>query len=269
VVMIGGDAYGWEAAAPLLLSVAAFGRVPPSAAALAQGGGAAASLTTASEEAPARSWWFFGSRSAAPTSPSVPASGASDAASAASTLAGTAAALSNSAGIGDDAQQPRTPPELQPSYSKTLTLDSDGLKSLNLKPGENEAVFCVTSKMQGRATVQCVVHLWEHDEQVVISDIDGTITRSDIMGHAASILGRDWTHEGVAGLFTMISKNGYKFLYLTSRSISHAPLTREYLSSIEQDRGTKLPIGPIFFSPDNLILAFHREVIARNPQEFK
>lgn len=133
VVMIGGDAYGWEAAAPLLLSVAAFGRVPPSATALEQGGEAVASLA-ASEEAPTRSWWFFGSRSERPSAASPPTPVASaGGGSAASTLAATAAALSGSAGGGDDPQQPRTPPELTPTYSKSLTLDSDGLKSLNLK----------------------------------------------------------------------------------------------------------------------------------------
>ena len=59
-----------------------------------------------------------------------------------------------------------------------------------------------------------------------IADIDGTITRSDVMGHFAALLSKDWTHVGVADLFTSIEKNGYTFLYLSSRSISHAELTR-------------------------------------------
>jgi hypothetical protein len=59
-----------------------------------------------------------------------------------------------------------------------------------------------------------------------LEDIDGTITRSDVMGHVAALLSKDWTHTGVAGLFSAIEKNGYKFVYLSSRSISHAGSTR-------------------------------------------
>ena len=58
------------------------------------------------------------------------------------------------------------------------------------------------------------------------TDIDGTITKSDVMGHAAALFGRDWTHVGVAPLFTRIEKNGYKFMYLSSRGISYADQTR-------------------------------------------
>mmetsp|Transcript_17985 Transcript_17985/g.53265 ORF Transcript_17985/g.53265 Transcript_17985/m.53265 type:complete len:764 (+) Transcript_17985:163-2454(+) len=232
VVMIGGDAYSWETAAPLLLSVAAYGRATPSATPLPK----PQELAATSTEPPARSWWFFGSRKS------------SEQASA--------------------AKPPRSAPD-PPTHTKSLTLNSEALESLGLQPGENEALFCVTSKMQGKAMVQCVIHLWEHDDNIVISDIDGTITRSDIMGHAANLIGTDWTHEGVASLYTKIHKNGYKFLYLTSRSISHAPLTRDYIHSVEQDTGVKLPRGPIMFSPDNFLMSIHREVIARNPQEFK
>ena len=46
------------------------------------------------------------------------------------------------------------------------------------------------------------------------------------MGHAAALVWRDWTHVGVANLFTRVDRNGYKILYLSSRSISHAGPTR-------------------------------------------
>lgn len=58
------------------------------------------------------------------------------------------------------------------------------------------------------------------------TDIDGTITKSDMLGHAAALVGTDWTHVGVASLFSDIAANGYKFLYLSSRSISQAVGTR-------------------------------------------
>ena len=47
----------------------------------------------------------------------------------------------------------------------------------NLRPGHNEVVFSVTTQYQG--TTRCVSHvyLWHHTDKIVISDIDGTITK--------------------------------------------------------------------------------------------
>jgi phosphatidate phosphatase LPIN len=103
---------------------------------------------------------------------------------------------------------------------------------------------------------------------VVISDIDGTITKSDALGHLFTMVGKDWTHVGVASLYSKIAKNGYEFLYLTSRAIGQAASTRGYLKGVEQDR-FQLPDGPVIMSPDRLFTALHREVIQRRPDEFK
>lgn len=82
------------------------------------------------------------------------------------------------------------------------------------------------------------------------------------------MLGKDWTHLGVASLYTNIEKNGYRILYLTSRSLGQASSTREYLDNIRQG-DCKLPVGPVIMSPDRLFTSFHREVILRKPHEFK
>ena len=77
---------------------------------------------------------------------------------------------------------PRTPPDAQttgdPSrnYAKTLRLTSEQLKELNLKPGANPISFSVN-----RATCQAYMHYWKCNVPVVISDIDGTITKCDSM----------------------------------------------------------------------------------------
>ena len=74
---------------------------------------------------------------------------------------------------------PQTPPaEVSSSgdpnrnYAKTLRLTSDQLKALNLKPGENSMSFSVN-----RATCQAYMYYWKYDVPIVISDIDGTITK--------------------------------------------------------------------------------------------
>ena len=82
------------------------------------------------------------------------------------------------------------------------------------------------------------------------------------------MVGRDWTHLGVAGLYTAIQRNGYQMMYLTSRAIGQASYTRDYLKKVEQGR-FQLPDGPVIMSPDRLFKSFHREVILKKPEEFK
>ncbi|KAF8539425.1 Lipin/Ned1/Smp2-domain-containing protein [Trichophaea hybrida] len=167
---------------------------------------------------------------------------------------------------------PSTPPSSPPpghresdskSYAKTLRLTSEQLKSLNLKPGGNEISFSVN-----RATCTAFMYLWRHDVPIVISDIDGTITKSDALGHLFTMVGRDWTHLGVAKLYTDIAANGYNLLYLTSRSVGQADTTRNYLNGIVQDN-YKVPKGPVIMSPDRTFHALRREVYFRKPEVFK
>jgi hypothetical protein len=164
--------------------------------------------------------------------------------------------------------------------------------------------------------VECTLFLWSNTAKVVISDVDGTITKSDVMGHVMfmigtpcrhvcmcvcvsfasllldrfffgdlshrrdcvaqlllvwrllpkpapsvarpvtnplppspyvsshaaipvprhDLLGRDWTHNGVAPLFDRIASQGYRFVYLTSRNIGQVDNTKSYLRNITQDR---------------------------------
>ncbi|CAO3616538.1 unnamed protein product [Mucor hiemalis] len=153
-------------------------------------------------------------------------------------------------------------------YAKTLRLTSDQLQHLNLKKGVNTISFSVNSAYQGTATCAAKIFFWDHDIQVVISDIDGTITKSDAMGHLMAMIGKDWTHDGVAQLYTDIANNGYHFLYLTSRAIGQADYTRDYLKKILQNN-YQLPDGPVVMSPDRLFTSLHREVIMRKPEMFK
>lgn len=51
-------------------------------------------------------------------------------------------------------------------------------KSLKLKNGPNDVVFSVTTQYQGTCRCEGTIYLWNWDDKVIISDIDGTITRS-------------------------------------------------------------------------------------------
>lgn len=153
-------------------------------------------------------------------------------------------------------------------YKKTLRLTSKQLKSLKLRDGMNEVEFSVTTAYQGTTRCQCHLYKWKWDDKIVISDIDGTITKSDVLGHLLPIVGKDWSQSGVAQLFNKIKNNGYKLLYLSSRAIGQARITRDYLRSIEQG-DLNMPYGPILLNPASLLAAFHREVIEKKPEKFK
>ena len=56
--------------------------------------------------------------------------------------------------------------------------------------------------------------------RLVISDVDGTITKSDLLGHVLPRVGFDWSHPGINKLFSSIEKNGYHILFLSSRAIA-------------------------------------------------
>ncbi|XP_064544236.1 phosphatidate phosphatase LPIN3 isoform X3 [Drosophila montana] len=153
-------------------------------------------------------------------------------------------------------------------YKKTLRLSSAAIKKLNLKEGMNEIEFSVTTAYQGTTRCKCYLFRWKHNDKVVISDIDGTITKSDVLGHILPMVGKDWAQLGVAQLFSKIEQNGYKLLYLSARAIGQSRVTREYLRSIRQGN-VMLPDGPLLLNPTSLISAFHREVIEKKPEQFK
>lgn len=149
-----------------------------------------------------------------------------------------------------------------------LRLNSEQLASLDLNSGPNEAIFSVTTAYQGTTRCMCIIYLWQYDDRIVVSDIDGTITKSDVLGQLLPYVGKDWAQSGVAPLFTKIFDNGYKFLYLSARAIGQSRLTRDYLKSVKQDE-VYLPDGPLLLSPTSLLSAFHREVIEKKPEVFK
>lgn len=95
-----------------------------------------------------------------------------------------------------------------------------------------------------------------------------SVIRSDALGHVLNMIGRDWTHIGVAKLYTDIVANGYNILYLTSRSVGQADTTRAYLNGVSQE-SFKLPKGPVIMSPDRTIAALRREIYLRKPEVFK
>jgi len=172
------------------------------------------------------------------------------------------ASTSETSGLSDDESSVKT------KYIRSLRLSSDELRSLGLEYGPNEARFSITTKFQGTSWCSCHIYLFKYTEKLVISDIDGTITKSDVLGHVIPAIGGQWAHAGVAELYTRIKENGYRIVYLSSRAIGQSHYTKSYLQSLAQ--GSKnLPDGPVLLSPTSVLMAFRKEVIERKPEEFK
>ncbi len=151
---------------------------------------------------------------------------------------------------------------------KSFFPSSNQIKKLELKEGPNEIIYMVKSFTGGIQTLKSHIYLWKSNQKLIISDIDGTITKSDILGYIFPLLGKDWSHEGVTDLFTNLYNNGYKIIYLTARAIGQSSMTRNYLNNLIQEKKT-LPPGPMLMSPDGLFSALKREIIQRKPHLLK
>ncbi|XP_039386680.1 phosphatidate phosphatase LPIN1 isoform X5 [Mauremys reevesii] len=277
VVKIGNKYYNWTTAAPLLLAMQAFQKPLPKA--------TVESIMRDKMPKKGGRWWFSwrgrNSTIKEETKPTQDLSGNVLTTEEESSQMSIADRLKDESSSSDEDPRAAKPNigSLQTnsshlsllsgiSYKKTLRLTSDQLKSLKLKNGPNDVIFSVTTQYQGTCRCEGTIYLWNWDDKVIISDIDGTITRSDTLGHILPTLGKDWTHQGIAKLYHKVSQNGYKFLYCSARAIGMADMTRGYLHWVNE-RGTVLPQGPVLLSPSSLFSAFHREVIEKKPEKFK
>ena len=69
-------------------------------------------------------------------------------------------------------------------------------------------------------------------ERLVVTDIDGTITTSDVQGFVLPQVGVDAHHEDVIEFFSRVGHNGYQVVYLSARAMALAKNTREYLFEV-------------------------------------
>lgn len=161
-----------------------------------------------------------------------------------------------------------TPEIKKKKYRKSYSLSTSQLEMMELHPGKNTIKFIVTSSYQGKQELTSDIYLWNYDDKILVSDLDGTVTRSDVIGQIFAFWGKDWSHKRIVKLYNDIEQNGYKILYLTARTMCQHTQTKNYLYSITQD-GQQMPSGPILMSPDGLVSSLKREVIDRTPESFK
>lgn len=148
---------------------------------------------------------------------------------------------------------------------KTMTATATQLELLTLKPGRNDVKFQVTTS-GSLHTISNNIYLINDTAKIVVSDIDGTITKSDIKGFIFPALGlSDWKHTGIVTLFSSLEARGYQLLYLTARPIGQSSTTHEYLNSLREGDKT-MPEGPILLHFGSVINAIAEEVIRGTPE---
>lgn len=159
-------------------------------------------------------------------------------------------------------------PPKEAATSWRLRPTSEELAQMPVRSGHNELAFTFESPGWGKQELHARLYLWHWTDKLVVSDVDGTITRSDLMGHVMPALGKDWSHAGVAALYRSIANNNYKLVFLSSRGVGLSDRTRQYLTTLRQGEDS-LPDGPVIVAPDTLTTAIYREVVRRTPHEFK
>jgi phosphatidate phosphatase PAH1 len=142
------------------------------------------------------------------------------------------------------------------------------LLKMELKEGKNEVCFATDTTLGGIQVLKTNLYFWKYNVKIILWDIDGTITRSDILGVILPRIGINWSHDDVIELIDKMAKNGYKIIYLTARAIFQSEATRKFLKNLEKN-GIKLPDGPIIMDPDGLFSSFKKGIIERKQHMIK
>lgn len=118
--------------------------------------------------------------------------------------------------------------------------------------------------------VDARLHVWGPNESVVVVDLDGTLTISDVEGHIRTLrLGQyDFLHKGACDFFAKLHELDLRIVYLTARPIDWATASRIHLENATQ-HAHSLPPGPLITNSNGLTGALLTEVVNKNPHIFK
>ena len=153
------------------------------------------------------------------------------------------------------------------SKQKVLVPSQSYLSEMKLVPGKNRLRFELKSKVP--ESLEIDLFLFDSNDRFIVSDIDGTITKSDLLGQMIPMAGLSfWLKDSLLRLFDRIAKNGYHFIYLTSRPVSMVSLTKNYIAAASSD-GLGLPVGPVFCMPYSFSNALKSELLLKKQAKLK
>ena len=151
----------------------------------------------------------------------------------------------------------------------TRTPSSNVLRNFELKLGKN-IVNCI--HLGSNLFREFNIWRYELGQRLVIMDIDGTITKSDVTGYIQTVyLGMfSYIHDGIVPFLNALTEShGYAILYLTARPLGHQRETKQLLERVSDSTGRHLPEGPLFPSKDRMLAALYREVVSKTTMQMK
>ncbi|KAL3122791.1 hypothetical protein niasHT_008481 [Heterodera trifolii] len=141
-------------------------------------------------------------------------------------------------------------------YERNATLAS--LKTILKTIGPYSVQFSAKNAKGQTLSVNCTLYYLDHNAKLVISDIDGTVTKSDLRG---MLLGRVWMQKNVRELYEQIKQRGYQLVYLSARPAAAGTMTMDFLKELN------MPSGALLLSYEPLEKAVKTAV--KDPQRVK
>ena len=166
-------------------------------------------------------------------------------------------------------------------------------KELILNFGRNHIRYTLISERGvAIASTEAYIYVWSALDSVIVSDIDGTVTKDNVGGVMDTVVQDKFSHihKGICKFYsqlTMISpvedvdttnssdevKGQVRFMYLSSRPISLVAQTRKLLVSVsqtcEENLLHSLPPGPMMCNVVPLSSVLYSELVAKNVHQFK
>jgi len=169
-----------------------------------------------------------------------------------------------------------------------------------LRPGRNPIRYLLldqpTKQVVGIAHAS--IYLWQYHDAIIVSDIDGTITKSNFKGLFGTVATKQYnkvTHAGICQLLTTLCSRSNRssssssaattpsssattttahrpqthVLYLTSRPTLLANETRQLLVDLRQDQNVGLPAGPLLGFGGKVRNVIKMELLTHSANEFK
>ena len=158
------------------------------------------------------------------------------------------------------------------SKHSSLFPSQEQIIKMELNQGINTITFAIETFLSGIQVLKSHIYFWKSDNnsifKFILWDIDGTITKSDILGNILPRIGIEWYHDNVIELINKLYNNGYKIIYLTARAIFQSEITHDFLYNLTQN-GMKLPKSPIIMDPDGVFSSFKKGILQKQTHLIK
>ncbi|HEX5063408.1 MAG TPA: phosphatase domain-containing protein [Kofleriaceae bacterium] len=145
--------------------------------------------------------------------------------------------------------------------------DGNGRFALALAPAQRLPVGLrdiYASVVADRSGVRFLAYVAPRDSQLVISDVDGTLTASENLFVKAVVLGRNIKPQpGAAAALRAVAERGYQVVYVTARPDRYTDATRQWLGNNGFPRGPVRLADAWFVMPGSETIAYKQHTLKK------